>query len=447
MLKALLVDDDLAFVLGLADAVAAEGFVTRTAASLAEARSEIAKDMPDLLLVDLQLPDGNGMDLVKTLEAVARPEILFMTAHASIETAIEALRLGVADYLTKPVDFARIKMALANLHRTRELREEIGSLRGELRQLGRFGQLVGGAPLMQQLYDLIAKVAPTEVTALILGETGTGKEVVAETIHRLSRRRRSAFVPVNCGAVPGTLIESELFGHERGSFTGADRVHKGFFERASGGTLFLDEITEMPVALQVRLLRVLETGSVVRVGGSQPIRVDVRVIAASNRRLDEAVAGGSLREDLMYRLNVFPLELPPLRQRKEDIELLAEHFLDALNAEHGTAKRLSQAALDRLRLHSWPGNVRELRNVVQRAFILAEGDIRVATLPLGTSEEAPGSDLGLKVGNSVAETERRLILATLEHCEGDKRRTAEILKISLRTLYNRLREYEPGVDR
>ena len=293
-----------------------------------------------------------------------------------METAVEALRRGVADYLTKPVDFARVKMVLANLTRTRELKEEIGSLRGELRSLGRFGLLIGASRAMQGVYDLIAKVARTDATVLLTGETGTGKEVVAQTIHRLSRRHKEPFVAVNCGAVSATLIESELFGHERGSFTGADRTHKGVFEQAHRGTLFLDEITEMPVELQVRLLRVLETGTLTRVGGTETLRVDVRVIAATNRRREEAVAAGTLREDLLYRLNVFPIALPPLREREDDVELLAKHFLAELNRAEGAGKQLTRAALARLRAHAWPGNVRELRNVVQRAFIVAEDDDR-----------------------------------------------------------------------
>jgi DNA-binding NtrC family response regulator len=249
---------------------------------------------------------------------------------------------------------------------------------------------------------------------------------------------------LNCGAVSPNLIENELFGHERGSFTGADRVHKGYFERAHRGTLFLDEVTETAPELQVKLLRVLETGTLTRVGGAEGIDVDVRVIAATNRRPEEAVADGKLREDLLYRLNVFPVHLPTLWERREDVELLAEHFLGRLNEEEGAAKRFTAAALDRLRSHRWPGNVRELRNVVQRAFILAEGDIGSDAIPLGVAEPAAGSSLQLKVGTSVAEAERRLILATLEQLGNDKRRAAEVLQISLKTLYNRINQYRGG---
>ena len=453
MPHAFIVDDDLSFQLGLAEAVRLEGFTTTAAASLKEAREHLTTTEPDVLFIDLNLPDGTGLDLLEEMETI--PETVLITGQASMETAVQALRRGVADYLTKPVDFTRVKMVLANVSRTRELKEEIGGLRGELRRLGRFGTLIGAAPSMQKVYDLISRVAKTEATILITGDTGTGKEVVAQTIHQLSRRSREPFLPLNCGAVSPTVIESELFGHERGSFTGADRVHKGYFERANRGTLFLDEITEMPLELQVKLLRVLETSEVVRLGGSEAIKVNVRVIAATNRPPEEALAAGKLREDLLYRLNVFPISLPPLTERREDIELLADHFLAQLNKQEGTSKTLSKAARERLRSHRWPGNVRELRNVVQRAFIMSEDEIGEETLPLsgprvqvipaapGSGEESPASSLVLKVGISVPETERRLILATLENFGGDKKKTAEVLKISIKKLYNRLREYSP----
>jgi two-component system, NtrC family, response regulator AtoC len=447
MARALIVDDDLGFRLGLAEAVGREGLEVATAGSLAEARADIARAAPDAVLLDLSLPDGNGMEFLPDLEALAEPPgVILITGQATLETAVEALRHGVADYLTKPVDLARVKVSLANLTRTRELKEEIGSLRGELRSLGRFGLLIGASASMQGVYDLLAKVARTDATVLLTGETGTGKEVAAQTIHRLSRRHKEPFVAVNCGAVSASLIESELFGHERGSFTGADRTHKGVFEQAHRGTLFLDEITEMPAELQVRLLRVLETGTLTRVGGSETLRVDVRLIAAANRRPEEAVAAGRLREDLHYRLNVFPVALPPLRERGEDVELLANHFLAELNHAEGADKQLTRSALTRLRAHSWPGNVRELRNVVQRAFIVAEETIGAESLPLKapaavSSIASSAEGLLIQPGTPIAEAERRLILATLEQCDHDKRKAAEVLGISLKTLYNRLNEY------
>ncbi|HSF15829.1 MAG TPA: sigma-54 dependent transcriptional regulator [Vicinamibacteria bacterium] len=442
--RALIVDDDSGFLLGLSEVVKREGFEVFGAESLKQAREEIAAHQPDILLIDLELPDGSGLDLLEDFEGTASPEVVLITGHASVETAVEALRCGAADYLTKPVDMARLKMALGKLSRTLKMKGEIGSLRTELRKLGRFGPLVGASPAMQKIYDLIARVAKTNASIILSGETGTGKEVVARTIHDLSRRSKAPFLPMNCGAVSANLIESELFGHERGSFTGADKMHRGYFERAHGGTLFLDEIAEMPMDLQVRLLRVLETSTVSRVGGSDSFQVDVRIIAASNQRIEDAVTAGKLREDLLYRLNTFQIEIPPLQERDGDVKLLAEEFLKELNQNEGTTKRFTRACLDRLDQHHWPGNVRELRNVVQRAFILAEDDVGVDSLPLQVTEEpsAPPSTLMIQVGIPMAEMERRLILATLERFEGDRKKAADVLQISVKTLYNRLREYK-----
>src|SRR5690349_22527184 len=292
---------------------------------------------PDVLLTDLQLPDGQGVELVNDLEARESTEVILITGHASVESAVQALRLGASDYLVKPVDVERLRAILRRVPRTGELRAEIGELREELRKLGRYGHLLGSSPPMQKLYDQLGRVAPTSATVLLVGESGTGKELAAQTVHEMSRRKRAPFLPLNCGAVSPQLIESELFGHEKGSFTGADRQHKGYFERCIGGTLFLDEITEMPQELQVKLLRVLETGTFTRVGTNENIATDVRLIAATNRPPEAAVAEGKLREDLYHRLNVFPLNMPPLRDRTSDIELLAQHFLEVLNKqENGT---------------------------------------------------------------------------------------------------------------
>jgi len=302
----------------------------------------------------------------------------------------------------------------------------------------------------------------------ITGESGTGKEVVAQTVHDLSRRRKHPFLAVNCGAISPNLIESEIFGHEKGSFTGADRQHQGFFERAHGGTLFLDEITEMPLELQVKLLRVLETGMFMRVGSTVAQETDVRVIAATNRSPEQAVSSGKLREDLLYRLNVFPIELPPLRDRTEDVPLLAQHFLSAICEREGTAKTFTPAATQRLTAYRWPGNVRELRNVVQRAYVMAAGNsINEEWLPgdpggantayatslysakgspaapvaAATPAAASGPAITIPIGTSMADAERQLILATLEHFNQQKERTAAALGVSLKTLYNRLKEY------
>jgi DNA-binding NtrC family response regulator len=309
-----------------------------------------------------------------------------------------------------------------------------------------FGRLHGASTSMQAVYRLIERVAATEATVFVVGESGCGKELVASTVHERSTRSRGPFVAVNCGAIPQNLIEAELFGHEKGAFTGAMKTHRGYFERAAGGTLFLDEITEMPPDMQVRLLRVLETGRFTRVGGDQELRADVRIVAATNRDPLQAVREGRLREDLMYRLAVFPIDLPPLRARGDDIELLARHFLTELNAEAGTTKALSPRAPAALRAHAWPGNVRELRNAIQRGFIMHDDIVDIAPdtgtgIP-GRGACEDGDGLHFALGTSLADMERRTIYATLAHCDGNKRRCAEILGVSLKTLYNRLAEYQ-----
>ena len=309
--------------------------------------------------------------------------------------------------------------------------------------LGRFGHLYGGSAAMQAIYRRIEKVAPTSATVLITGESGSGKEVVARTIHERSEFAKAPFIAVNCGAIPGNLIEAELFGYEKGAFTGAAKMHRGCFERAEGGTLFLDEIIEMAPEMQVRLLRVLETGRFTRVGGEEELRARVRIIAASNREPRQAVLDGQLREDLMYRLAVFPIALPPLREREGDAELLAEHFLQQLNDAEGTAKGFSRQAIVTIRAHRWSGNVRELKNAVQRAYILADEHVELDFAGLACVEPA-GNCLRIPVGAPLAEIERQAIYATLDLCDGNKRRCAEMLGVSLKTLYNRLSEYQAG---
>jgi DNA-binding NtrC family response regulator len=312
------------------------------------------------------------------------------------------------------------------------------------RSLKRFGMLYGSSQAMERLYQHLDKVAVTDATVLLAGESGTGKELIAQTIHQLSRRSKETFIAVNCGAIPAHLIEAALFGHERGSFTGAVRQHIGYFEHASRGTLFLDEITEMPPEMQVKLLRVLESGKFLRVGGSDEVKVDVRLIAATNRDLETAVRQGSLREDLMYRLAVFPLRVPPLRERNGDVELLAHHFLQVLNDKDNTTKVFSRQSLEMVRSYSWPGNVRELKNVVQRAFILSTDTLVIEEYLSDPSVRKPTMHegcLNFSVGTPLADAQREIILATLKHFGGNKRLTADALGISLKTLYNRLKEY------
>jgi two-component system response regulator AtoC len=443
---ALIVEDDADSARMMAALVGAEGFTAATARSLRDARLQMAMQQPDLVLLDLQLPDGNGMSLLDEQELIGNSEVVLMTGHATLETSIQALRYGAADYLIKPVSAKQLQSILSRVTRPSVLRAEVDSLNEDLQRSGQFGHLVGRSEPMRRVYEQIARVAGTSVTVFITGESGTGKELVARTVHDLSRRRSRPFLAVNCGAISPNLIESEIFGHEKGSFTGAERQHQGFFERAHGGTLFLDEITEMPVALQVKLLRVLETGTFMRVGSTTPQETDVRVIAATNRDPAEAVAAGALREDLFYRLNVFPIDLPTLRERREDLPLLVQHFLHEIAQREGAAKQASAAALERLAAYRWPGNVRELRNVLQRAYVMAAGDeISDQWLPRDVLAEpvrnAAAGTIEVAVGTPLAAVERQLILATLEHYGHQKERTAAALGVSLKTLYNRLKEY------
>jgi DNA-binding NtrC family response regulator len=440
----LIVDDDVETREALAQVVGTDGLTTALAGDLREARIQLVRQMPDVVFTDLKLPDGSGMDLFEDLDPRSGVEVVVITGHATVETAVEALKSGATDYLVKPINLQRVKAILNRMPRTGDLKAEIGTLRGELRRMGRFGLMLGNSPAMQEVYDQLSRVAPTAASVMLVGESGTGKEVAAQTVHQLSLRRKHEFLAVNCGAISPNLIESEMFGHERGSFTGADRQHKGYFERANGGTLFLDEITEMPIELQVKLLRVLETGMFMRVGTTKEIETDVRLIAATNRDPEQAVAEGKLRLDLYHRLNVFPVSLPPLRERGKDVELLAQSFLDELNERHGTKKQFPPAVREMLLSYPWPGNVRELKNYVQRAHIMSPNDSDLtATVPLqiSLSKPAAGTAVTIPFGTSLADADRQLILATLEQCGGVKTRAAEILGISLKTLYNRLVEY------
>jgi DNA-binding NtrC family response regulator len=442
MPSVLIVDDDADSVTGLAELARAEGFAVLRADSLRAARLQLGREHPDVILTDLGLPDGQGIDLLGDLDARDQTEVVVITGHATLDSAVAALRGGATDYLVKPVDLDRVQAILRRVPKPTDLKQEIGELREELRRHGRFGQLLGASPRMQTLYEALGRVAPTSATVLLVGESGTGKELAAQTVHDLSRRKRQPFLPINCGAVSSQLIESELFGHEKGSFTGADRQHKGYFERAHSGTIFLDEITEMPLELQVKLLRVLETGSFLRIGSSQAVSCDVRVIAATNRNPERAVAEGRLREDLYHRINVFPVTLPALRDRGSDIELLAQHFLDELNRAEGTSKVFDRSEITALYANPWPGNVRELRNHVQRAFIMADDVIRGAEPEVVSGAPADdGASITFRVGSNLAEIERRMTLATLARCGNVKRKAAELLGISLKTLYNRLEGY------
>jgi len=461
----LIVDDDADSATTLRELVGVDRFSVAVARNLRDARRQIALQQPHLVLLDLELPDGNGLELFADPQFIGSSQVVIVTGHASLDSSIEALRRGAVDYLVKPVAIGQLEKVLSRFMTGTPGPPAASTQARALPPDGdRFGHLWGRAPAMQRLYEQIERVATTSVTVFITGESGTGKEVVAQTVHEFSLRQARPFLAVNCGAISPNLIESEIFGHEKGSFTGAERQHQGFFERAAGGTLFLDEITEMPLELQVKLLRVLETGCYMRVGSTQSHEANVRVIAATNRSPQEAVASGKLREDLLYRLNVFPLDLPPLRERLCDVPLLAEHFLRGISEREGVEKRFCPAALQRLMEYPWPGNVRELRNVVQRAYVMAQGElIDDAWLPRDTPSTASPAEEGLPLiapavqppptpkaedatlrvplGLSMAQAERLLIQATLKQCKYQKERTAAILGISLKTLYNRLKEY------
>jgi two-component system response regulator AtoC len=444
----LVIDDDSDSAETLAMLVATEGLTVATAGSLRDARRQMALQTPDLVFLDLVLPDGNGLELLEDTRSMPHTEVVLVTGHASLDTSIQALRRGAADYLVKPVAPQQLQKLLSRVSAPCPLQHEAHELEAKLEKEGHFGALWGRSPAMRHVYEQVMRVACTNVTVFVTGESGTGKEVVARTVHDLSRRRARPFLAVNCGAISPQLIESEIFGHEKGSFTGADRQHQGFFERASGGTLFLDEITEMPLDLQVKLLRVLETGTFMRVGSTTVQQTDVRLVAATNREPMEAVKAGRLREDLFYRLNVFPIALSPLRDRAEDIPLLAQHFLDQVSKREGQRKQFAPAALQRLQLYKWPGNVRELRNMVCRAYVMATDTlIHDACLPgdpvqaTGVSDKPAVPSLTIQVGTALAEIERRVTLATLEYLGNHKEKTAAALGISLKTLYNRLKEY------
>jgi two-component system response regulator AtoC len=446
MTDVLLVDDDRDFTAETADYMRHEGFAVRVANNVHEARDELTRKVPHVLLMDWMLPDGSGLDLLDRMDQCDLRTVV-VTGHPSVESAVEGLRKGVRDYLSKPVAAERLRECLKRVvpaakPPARVVRYHGSRARGETG----FGFLVGKTPAMRRLYGLLEKVAPTGATVMLNGESGTGKELAARTVHELSGVK-GPFLAINCAAMPNDLIGNELFGHEKGGFTGATGQHRGYFERAAHGTLLLDEITEMPLELQSYLLRVLETRQVMRVGGSREIDVDVRLVAATNQSLAEAVRARKLREDLYYRLMVFPIRLPSLRERKADIPLLVEHFLALFNQEMGEKKTLDPAALDTLIRHHWPGNVRELRNCLQRAFLIA-GD-RVGDEELTAASEF-GADIGqhdrmqlsVATGTSLKEAERQLIMGTLAQFEGNKRLAAKSLGVSLKTLYNKLKGYE-----
>jgi len=400
---------------------------------------------PHILLLDLMIPGKDGIAVLGELQESERKiATIVISGEGEISDAVQSIKLGAYDYLRKPVDPAHLSVLLNHLATHLNVEEENQRLRRQLIERGELGPIVGHSLAIRRVMRTIEEVAPSSAPVLIVGESGTGKELVARTIHELSARRDGPYVAVNCAAIPETLMESELFGHERGSFTGADRRREGSFEMANGGTLLLDEITEMKVELQAKLLRVIEDQKLRRVGGTVEIALEVRLLAASNRNLAEATRLGRLREDLYYRLNVFTIELPPLRERLEDIAALVENFVAHFAAAIGkTVTGVDNESLEILRGHRWPGNVRQLRNVIERATIVAQGPlITAADLPADVRRvNRKGPHFELRIGDSLDDLEREFIFRTLEFTNGNKVRAAEILGISLKTLYNRLGRY------
>jgi DNA-binding NtrC family response regulator len=446
--RVLVIDDDPLVCETLRAALGVCGFEIDAATDGDAGLARVAEFRPAVVLADVLAPGLDGLSLLRELRA-RYPEVgvILMSGADTIDSALRAVREeGALDYFEKPFDDARLCAAVSRaVEESRARRGETNDVSAGVRES--LGRLIGRSAAMQKVYTLIEQVAPSSASVLITGESGTGKEMVARSIHELSPRRGAEFVAINCSAIPETLMESELFGHERGAFTGASARRRGCFEQADNGTLLLDEIAEMPSLLQAKLLRVLEERTVRRLGGAQEIPVDVRVLAATNRDPHDAVRDGAFREDLLYRLNVITIELPPLRQRKEDLPLLSESLITSLAGRHGRpARRLSPAALEVLRAHHFPGNVRELRNIIERAVIICSGDTverhHIAPYPLDQRARARSEDtLTLPIGTPLEEVERRMILRTLQKTDNNKTRAAELLQISLKTLHNKLRLY------
>jgi two-component system response regulator HydG len=441
--KILVVDDEPSARSGLEKLLTLEGYRVELAEDGVEALERVNESAPDVVVTDLKMPRMDGLELLgKIREKHAGVPVIVVTAFGDVSTAVEAMRLGAEHYLVKPVDFAELEVAVARAIERRDLRLEAEEMRRQLRERDHAGLdgMLGTSPAMQQVYKVVAQVAPARATVLITGESGTGKGELAKAIHARSPRSAKPFVTLHCAALAESLLESELFGHERGSFTGADKRRAGRFEQANGGTLFLDEIGEIPASVQVKLLRVLQERTFERVGGNEPIKVDVRLVAATNRDLAAEVSEGRFREDLFYRLNVVHVDMPPLRARGNDLLALASHFLHRFADENAKSVHgFTDAALAKLAAHRWPGNVRELENAVERAVVLCEGEMIDAenlpiALPIGKGDvRIPGA--------TMAEIEKHAILATLDAVGGSTTRAAEMLDISVRTIQYRMHEY------
>jgi two-component system NtrC family response regulator/two-component system response regulator HydG len=444
--RILVVDDEQNARDALKTILTEEGYEVREAADGEAGLEALADFRPDAVLCDIRMPKLDGLSfLARAKEEGHQAVFVMMTAFASIETAVQAMKAGAEDYLTKPVDVSSVLAKLEKVLEKRALKRDNEQLRERLREKYKFSNIVGDSAELQAVFDVVKRAAPTRATVLVLGESGTGKELIAQAIHEESTRRDKPFIKVNCAALTESLLESELFGHEKGSFTGAVGRREGRFELADGGTLFLDEIGEISAGLQVKLLRVLQQKEFERVGGTQTLKVDVRVVAATNRDLEAEVKAGRFREDLFYRLNVVAVTLPPLRRRKSDIPALVAHFIERYSEVHGKSVRgLAPGTLNALLSYDWPGNVRELGNVIERAVVLARGaELTSDDLPptlRGPRPTSRSSD-SLIPGATLYEIEREAILRTLELVDGSTSRAADLLGISVRKIQYRLKEY------
>jgi DNA-binding NtrC family response regulator len=444
--KVLVAEDDVTAHEGWSAMLASWGYQVKTAEDGEEALSCLRSFEPHILLADLKMPNRDGLSLLNDIRELQLKTVpIIISGVGEISDAVKAIKMGASDYLRKPINPPHLQQLLTAVTEKIDVREENLRLRHGLGGIGELGPLFSHSSAMRRVLTNIERVAESSASVIIAGESGTGKELAARTIHQLSPRQNGPFVGVNCAAIPPTLMESELFGHERAAFTGADRRRQGCFELANGGTLLLDELTEMKPELQAKLLRVIEERKLRRVGGTSEVDLDVRVLAASNRNLERAVRDGNLREDLYYRLNVFTIEMPPLRERLEDLSLLIESFVQHFTAlNHKPITGIDEDCLTALRYHPWPGNVRQLRNVIERAVILCRsGSISMADLPPEfkiTAQKEPGL-FQMRLGTSLDDIEREVISRTIEFVGGNKTHAAQVLGISAKTLYNRLERY------
>jgi DNA-binding NtrC family response regulator len=445
-IRVLVAEDDVGTHEEWRESLAAWGYRPEVAEDGVRALELLESFHPQILLADLRMPRKDGLDLIRDIRemGISLP-IIMISGQGDIPDAVEAIKLGALDYLRKPVDPPHLRQMLKQIAENLAMRDENSALKRRLAQVGELGPLFGQSLAMRRVITAIERLAQSSASVVITGESGTGKELVARTIHELSPRHSAAYVPVNCAAIPETLMESELFGHERGAFTGADRRKEGCFELANNGTLLLDELTEMKAELQAKLLRVIEEQRLRRLGGGAEMTIDVRVLAASNRDIEQAVRDGKLRQDLYYRLNVFTIQLPPLRERIEDLPQLAQMFVQHYSGQNNKqVVGIEDECLDALRAHPWPGNVRQLRNVIERAVIVSDGPmIRKRDLP-EEFRSAGATDSGfvrIRVGASLDEVEKEMISRTIEFTGGNKTRAADILGVSAKTLYNKLERF------